>query len=77
MRDFDRDLSAVALNTATLGHNVEGAGAGWSPERTIDACAALGLGGIVFWRREIGARAVEIGARARAAGVTVAEVEDV
>ncbi|HET9070194.1 MAG TPA: sugar phosphate isomerase/epimerase, partial [Amaricoccus sp.] len=72
MRDLGQNLSAVALNTATLGHNVEGAGAGWSPERTIDACAARGLGGIVFWRREIGARAVEIGERARAAGVAVA-----
>ena len=71
MRDMSENLSAVALNTATLGHNVEGAGAGWSPERTIDACAARGLGGIVFWRREIGARAVEIGERARAAGVAV------
>lgn len=72
MRDLGAELSAVALNTATLGHNVEGAGAGWSPERTIDACAAHGLGGIVFWRREIGARAGAIGARARAAGVAVA-----
>lgn len=72
MRDFGRDVSAVALNTATLGHNVEGAGAGWSPERTIDACAARGLGGIVFWRREVGARAVEIGERTRAAGIAVA-----
>lgn len=72
MRDFGTDLSAVALNTATLGHNLAGAGAGWSPERTIDACAARGLGGIVFWRREIGSRAAEIGARARAAGVAVA-----
>lgn len=71
MRDLGKNLSVVALNTATLGHNVEGAGAGWSPEQTIDACAAHGLGGIVFWRREIGARAVEIGTRARAAGVAV------
>ncbi|MFT3972058.1 MAG: sugar phosphate isomerase/epimerase family protein [Amaricoccus sp.] len=72
MRDFGSDLSAVALNTATLGHNMASAGAGWSPERTIDACAARGFGGIVFWRREIGDRAVQIGARARAAGVAVA-----
>ncbi|PZO65883.1 MAG: sugar phosphate isomerase/epimerase [Paracoccus denitrificans] len=72
MRDFSADLSALALNTATLGHNVDRAGAGWSPERTIDACAERGLGGIVFWRREIGSRAVEIGRRAKAAGVTVA-----
>lgn len=72
MRDFSRDTSALALNTATLGHNVEGEGAGWSPERTIDACAERGYGGIVFWRREIGARAAQIAAHARAAGLTVA-----
>ena len=72
MRDFARDLRAAALNTATLGGNVEGAGAGWAPERIIDACAARGLGGVVFWRREIGTRAAVIGARARAAGVAVA-----
>lgn len=71
MRDFAQDLSA-ALNTATLGGNVEGAGAGWAPERILDACAARGLGGVVFWRREIGTRAAAIGARARAAGVAVA-----
>lgn len=72
MRDFSRDTSALALNTATLGHNVEGAGAGWSPERTIDACAERGYGGIVFWRREIGTRAAQIATHARAAGLTVA-----
>lgn len=72
MRDFTKDHSALALNTASLGHNLEGKGAGWSPERVIDACAARGFGGIVFWRREIGARAVEIGTRARAAGLQVA-----
>jgi len=72
MRDFTKDHSALALNTASLGHNLEGKGAGWSPERVIDACAARGFGGIVFWRREIGARAVEIGTRARAAGLHVA-----
>jgi sugar phosphate isomerase/epimerase len=71
MRDFTSDHSALALNTATLGHNLEGHGAGWSPERVIDACAARGIGGIVFWRREIGGRAVEIGERARAAGMQV------
>jgi len=38
----------------------------------IDACAARGYGGIVFWRREIGPRAVEIGNRVRAAGLQVA-----
>lgn len=72
MRDFTKDHSALALNSATLGHNVEGHGAGWSPERMIDACAERGFGGIVFWRREIGARAVEIGNRVRASGMAVA-----
>lgn len=71
MRDFTTDHSALALNTASLGHNLEGHGAGWSPERVIDACAERGFGGIVFWRREIGSRAAQIGARARAAGVPV------
>ena len=72
MRDFTNDHSALALNTASLGHNLDGAGAGWSPERVIDVCAARGYGGIVFWRRELGARAVEIGNRVRAAGMQVA-----
>ena len=71
MRDFTNDHSALALNTASLGHNLEGKGAGWSPERVIDACAERGFGGIVFWRREIGARAAEIGNRVRAAGLEV------
>ncbi len=71
MRDFTSDHSALALNTATLGHNLDGYGAGWSPEQVIDACAARGLAGIVFWRREIGTRAVEIGERVRAAGMDV------
>jgi sugar phosphate isomerase/epimerase len=71
MRDFTRDHSALALNTATLGHNLDGHGAGWSAERVIDACAERGIGGIVFWRREIGPRAVEIGDRVRAAGMQV------
>lgn len=71
MRDFTRDHSALALNTATLGHNLDGAGAGWSPERVIDACAERGYGGIVFWRREIGNRAVDIGNRVRASGISV------
>ncbi len=71
MRDFTNDHSALALNTASLGHNLDGAGAGWSPERVIDACAARGFGGIVFWRREIGTRAVEIGNRVRASGMQV------
>lgn len=71
MRDFTNDHSALALNTASLGHNLDGAGAGWSTERVIDACAARGYGGIVFWRREIGPRAVEIGNRVRALGMQV------
>ncbi|ESZ10616.1 xylose isomerase [Mesorhizobium sp. L48C026A00] len=72
MRDFSSDHSALALNTASLGHNLEGHGAGWEPERLIDACAARGFGSMVFWRREIGSRAIEIGERARAAGLSVA-----
>ncbi|MBB2171136.1 sugar phosphate isomerase/epimerase family protein [Gluconacetobacter asukensis] len=71
MRDFRHDLTVLALNTATLGHNIAGAGAGWAPERTIDACAERGIGGIVFWRREVAGRAAALGARARAAGVNV------
>lgn len=71
MRDFTNDHSALALNTASLGHNLDGAGAGWSPERVIDACAVRGYGGVVFWRREIGSRAAEIGNRVRAAGMQV------
>ena len=71
MRDFSDDHSALALNTATLGHNLDGYGAGWSPERVIDACAERDYGGIVFWRREIGNRAFEIGERVRAAGMQV------
>ena len=72
MRDFSTDTAALALNTATLGHNLDGQGAGWPVERVIDACAPRGFGGIVFWRREIGHRAVEIGNRVRAAGMQVA-----
>lgn len=71
MRDFTNDHSALALNTATLGHNLDGFGAGWPVELVIDACAERGFAGIVFWRREIGTRAVEIGERVRAAGMEV------
>lgn len=71
MRDFTHDHSALALNTATLGHNTADHGAGWSPEQVIDACAERGFGGIVFWMREIGPRAVEIGEKVRAAGMEV------
>ncbi|MBO9479148.1 sugar phosphate isomerase/epimerase [Shimia sp. R11_0] len=71
MRDFTHDHSALALNTATLGHNLDGFGAGWSPEQVIDACAERGYGGITFWRRELAGRAADIGARTRAAGLQV------
>lgn len=71
MRDFSNDHSALALNTATLGHNIDGHGAGWSPEQIIDACAERGMAGVVFWRREIGDRAVEIGDRVRSTGMQV------
>lgn len=72
MRDFSNDHSALALNTATLGHILDGHGAGWTPEQVIDACAERGFGGIVFWRREIGDRARAIGDHARSAGLAVA-----
>ena len=72
LRDFSTDHSALALNTATLGHNVEGQGAGWSPEQVIDACAERGFGAITWWRRELADRSVEIGERTRAAGLQVA-----
>lgn len=71
LRDFSNDLSALALNTATLGHNIDGHGAGWSPEQVIDACAERGFGGITFWRREIGDRAAQIGDQVRATGMRV------
>ena len=71
MRDFSNDHSAIALNTATLGHMLDGHGAGWSPEQVIDACAARGFAGITFWQREIGSRAIEIGERVRASGMHV------
>lgn len=71
IRDFMHGHAVFALNTASLGHNLDGKGAGWSPERVIDACAERGFGDIVFWRREIGRRAVGIGNRVRAAGLEV------
>jgi sugar phosphate isomerase/epimerase len=71
MRDFSKDHSALALNTATLGHNVDGHSASWSPERVIDACAARRFGAITWWRCEIGRRAHEIGERTRAAGLSI------
>ncbi|MYA87778.1 MAG: sugar phosphate isomerase/epimerase [Boseongicola sp. SB0662_bin_57] len=71
MRDFTSDLGALALNTATLGHNLDGYGAGWPVERVVDACAERGFAGLVFWRREIGTRAQVIGERVRASGMKV------
>ena len=71
MRDFSNDHSAIALNTATLGHMLEGHGAGWEAERVVDECAARGFGGIVFWRKEVAGKAVAIGERVRASGMTV------
>ena len=72
MRDFSRDLSQVVINTATLGHNLDGHGAGWSPEQLIDACAARGFAGLTFWVRELGGRAAVIGNRVRDAGLQAA-----
>ena len=71
MRDFSLDHSALALNTASLGHNLDGYGAGWSPNQVIDACAVRGYGGITFWCRELNGRATEIGDRVRATGMQV------
>ena len=71
MRDFSQDYSSLALNTATLGHNLDGQGAGWSPEKVIEGCASRGYGGIVFWRRELGNRAKDLGQRVREAGMQV------
>lgn len=71
MRDFTQDQSALSLNTATLGHNVPGHGAGWTPQQVIDGCADHGYGGVVFWQRELGDRAAAIGDYARAAGLRI------
>ena len=71
MRDFSKNHKALALNTATLGHMMDGHGAGWSPEQVIDGCAERGFGAITWWRREVGSRGVEIGERTRSAGLEV------
>ena len=71
MRDFSKNHKALALNTATLGHIMDGQGAGWSPEQVIDGCAERGFGAITWWRREVGSRGVEIGERTRSAGLEV------
>ena len=71
MRDFSQDHSQLSLNTATLGHNLDGFGAGWTAEQVIEGCAKRGFGGITFWRRELEDRAYEIGQKAKAAGMSV------
>ena len=71
MRDFSKNHKALALNTATLGHMMDGQGAGWSPEQVIDGCAERGFGAITWWRREVGLRGLEIGERTRSAGLEV------
>ena len=71
MRDFSKNHKALALNTATLGHIMDGQGAGWSPEQVIDGCAERGFGAITWWRREVGLRGLEIGERTRSAGLEV------
>ena len=71
MRDFSKNHKALALNTATLGHMMDGYGGGWSPEQVIDGCAERGFGAITWWRREVGSRGLEIGERTRSAGLEV------
>lgn len=73
MRDFSGSTQALALNTATLGHNIPGAGMGWSTQQVIDACAELGFAGITFWRNELsGAKNLAvIGDAVRASGMAV------
>ncbi len=71
MRDFSGNHSAIALNTATLGHNLDGHGAGWPISKIIDACAERDFGAIAFWRREIGTNGHEIGNQVRSAGLEV------
>ena len=70
MRDFSNDHSALALNTATLGHMLDGHGAGWPTEKVIDTCAEKGFGAITLWRREI-SDPVALGDRVRACGMTM------
>ncbi len=66
------DLSHLALNTATLGHNMGPNVDGWPVDRLIDECALRGFSGLVFWRREVGSQARDIGNRVRGAGLAVA-----
>ena len=60
-------LDRLAVNTATLGFQ-------WPLERAVEACAALGLGGIAPWRRDLAAApggAAAAGRRIRDAGLAV------
>jgi sugar phosphate isomerase/epimerase len=64
VRDL-RDLSACAINTATLGFQAP-------IEQVIEAVARAGFGGIAPWRREVeGHDAAAIGKRIRDAGLRV------
>ena len=64
MRDL-RDLSACAINTATLGFQAP-------IEEVIEAVARAGFGGIAPWRREVeGYDVAAIGKRIRDAGLKV------
>ena len=71
MRNFQNDTKALALNTATLGHNLPGYGAGWEAEKVVDACAERGFGAITFWSQELQTRAHAIGNYTRSAGLDV------
>jgi len=71
MRVFENDTTALALNTATLGHNLPGYGAGWETKRVIDACAERGFGAITFWTQELSGNAHQIGNYTKSAGLEI------
>jgi sugar phosphate isomerase/epimerase len=71
MRAFENDTTALALNTATLGHNLPGRGAGWDSKRVIDACAERGFGAITFWTQELSENAYEIGNYTKSTGLEI------
>jgi len=71
MRAFENDTTALALNTATLGHNLPGCGVGWDSKRVIDACAERGFGAITFWTQELSENAHEIGNYTKSAGLEI------
>ena len=65
MRDLNRHLELCSINTATLGHQ-------WPLDRTLDAIARAGYGGVAPWRREVEAAGVGAAARQlRALGLRV------